>query len=112
MTAENHSVWVKYLSVSERSYWVLSKNGMVSTLVMVNTFREIMREEIQKNCSASKNSCIFKDWHLANGSSESNNVYNFLKDPIKIFQTYLNILPKLWVFVIAENTKNRPFLTF
>ena len=77
------TVWAKYLNAPERSYWVLSKHGMVDRL-----WSEILRVETSKKLlSQQKNtkSCIFKGWNLANGSSEHNNPQHSLKELRKIF---------------------------
>ena len=44
------------------------------------TVHEILRVEIKK-----KITCILKGWYLANGSSESNNPWHFLKELNKTF---------------------------
>ena len=65
------TVWAKYLNASERSYCVLSENGMVVTAHV--GIREILRVEISKKLVSQHKipkSSIFKGWHFANGSSE------------------------------------------
>ena len=64
------TVWAKYLNAPERFYLVLSENSVALEL----TVCEILRTESNSRvCKKILKLCIFKGWHLANGSSESNN---------------------------------------
>ena len=74
------AVWAKYSSEPEKSSWVVSKNGMVKKLWSYCSWVTEGRN-IKKPCSISqKITCIFKGWHLVNGSSKSNNPWHFLKE--------------------------------
>ena len=85
MTGKLVAVWAKYSSKPEKFSWVLSKNGMVNKLWIYCSW-SFEGRNIKKNCWISKKiTCIFKGWHLANGSSKSNNPWHFLKGLNKIF---------------------------
>ena len=62
------TAWAKYLSAPERSYWVLSENGMVNKFWSYHSW-DIVVEILPKKLTKP---CIFKGWQLANDSSEPN----------------------------------------
>ena len=69
------TVWENILSSPERSYWVLSENGIVDRLWSYHSW-DIEGKNIKKTNKPAKKtlkSCVFTGWYLANGSSESNN---------------------------------------
>ena len=94
------------MSATERSYCVISEKDMVKRLWSYGLW-DIEGRNIKKLLSQHKNTenCIFKDWHVANGSSESNNLEHFLKELSKTFQMQLNILPKLWLIFCCHHQK-------
>ena len=69
------TAWAKYLSVSERSYWVISENGLVNRFWSYYFLETEDRDIYKKMLSQQENpvSCILRGWYLANGSSGPNN---------------------------------------
>ena len=93
------TVWKKYLSTPERCYWGLSENDIINRLWNYCSW-EIDGRNI-KITSESAKKYINKGWQLANGSSEPKKP--FLKEPNKIVQKNLNVLPKLyWLFAVIS----------
>ena len=63
----------KCLRPPERSYWVLSENGMVNRLWSYHSW-DIEDKNVKKSVNQQKNTktSIFKVWHCADGSLEPN----------------------------------------
>ena len=91
-----NTVWVKYIRAPERSYLILFKNGMVNRLWSCRSW-QIEGRYISKTTGSAKilKSCVFKGWHLADGSAEPNNPGHFLKELNEILQMHLDIFLKL-----------------
>ena len=97
-------------SPPERSSWVVLENSMVIRLWSYRSWK-IKGKDIKKLPSQQEHprSWIFKVWHFANGSSESNNPWHFLKKLKKIIQKiqkmshflYLNPFYPLVYFIFA-----------
>ena len=66
----------------------------------------MLRVEISKRFLVQQKipkSCIFKGWHLANGNSESNNSWHFLKVLIEIFQWLVKFYSNCdWFFAVIS----------
>ena len=106
------TVWAKYLSVPKRSYRVILENGMVNRLWSFRTWDIEGRYITKLLGQKKKRNCIFKGWHLANGSSDPNNPQNILKEVNKMFQMSLNVLSKLLLILCCHQQKIQKLTQF
>ena len=84
-------VWASHLNAPERSYSVLSENGVVNRLWSYRLW-DIEGRNIIKNCWVGKKhqNPVFSRVYYATGSSEANIPHHFLKQLNKIFQMDVN----------------------